>query len=242
MCGRAVLTYEEQMELEEFLNSIESGELTSLLSGNAQIDGFEYANFNAPPTSILPVCYLNDEGDRVIEPMFWWFLKWRPKDGKINYKYSTFNARADTLLEKSTWKNAINDPTKRCIVPLTGYYEFTGPKGNKTPHYFYPTDQKYFAAAGLFSNVSLNDGMKSFSIITTDPNNVQEPIHDRMPAFLRKEEFEDWLNPEHSTDYILDMLKPYPDDAMKTHVANKDVNSTRNRSNSPYLIENTSLF
>ncbi|WP_409028939.1 SOS response-associated peptidase [Gracilimonas sediminicola] len=242
MCGRATLTFETLQDIDSFLNSIDSGELPSLLSGNANIDGYEYANFNAPPTSILPVCYLNEEGKRMLEPMYWWFMKWKTKDGKPNFKYSTFNARADSLLKSNLWKGVISDSTKRCIVPLSGYYEFSGSKGNKTPHYFYPTDQKYFAAAGLYSEISPNEGMKSFTIITTEPNDVQEPIHDRMPAFLRKEEFADWLNPEHSADYVLDMIKPYPNDAMKTHVVSKDVNSTRNRVNEPYLTEKAELF
>lgn len=242
MCGRATLTYEELKDLETFLNATSTGELTSKLSGNAHLDGYEYANFNAPPTSVLPVCCIKEDGERFLKPMYWWFMKWKTKDGKPNFKYSMFNAHQDRLLESKVWKPAISDAFQRCIVPLSGYYEFMGPQGDKTPHYFYPTDQPYFAAAGLCSSISPFDGVGSFAIITTEPNEVQEPIHDRMPAFLRKEEFNDWLNPDHTTDYILDMIEPYPDDAMKTHVVSQDVNSTRNRINEPYLIEKAELF
>lgn len=235
MCGRATLSFDQLQELNSFLNAIDSGELPSLLDSEGG-----YHNFNAPPTSVLPGCYLAEDGQRTLEPMYWWFMKWKPKDGKPNFKYSTFNARADSLLKSNLWKSVISDPSSRCIIPLSGYYEFSGPKGNKTPHYFYPKGQKFFAAAGLYSTISPNEGMKSFTIITTNPNQVQEPIHDRMPALLLDDEINDWLNPSNSTEYVMDLIKPYPDDAMETHIVSKQVNSTKN--NHPGLLEKTDFF
>ncbi|MCC5906746.1 MAG: SOS response-associated peptidase [Balneolaceae bacterium] len=235
MCGRATLTFEELMELEDFLNAIDGGQLPSLLDSNVG-----YHNYNAPPASVLPGCFLAEDGKRILEPMYWWFMKWKSKDGKPNFKYSTFNARADSLLTSKLWKSVILDPSARCIIPLSGYYEFSGTKGNKTPHYFHPVGQKFFAAAGLCSPISPNDNMKSFTIITTEPNDVQEPIHDRMPALLLPDEFEDWLNPDHSTDYILDMIRPYPNDGMESYIVSKEVNSTKN--NHPGLLQKADLF
>jgi putative SOS response-associated peptidase YedK len=167
-------------------------------------------------------------------------MKWPTKDGKPNFKYSTFNARADKLQSSNLWKSVISDPSARCIIPLSGYYEFSGPKGNKTPHYFHPTGQKFFAAAGLYSKISPNEGMNSFTIITTNPNDVQEPVHDRMPALLLPDEFDDWLNPGHSTDYIMEMLRPYPNDGMNQYIVSKEVNNAKN--NHPGLIEKADLF
>jgi putative SOS response-associated peptidase YedK len=95
------------------------------------------------------VCYKGDDGQRFIDPAYWWFMKWPTKDSKPNFKYSIFNARADKLLSSNLWKSVISDPSARCIIPLSGYYEFFGPKGNKTPHYFHPTGQKFFAAGRL---------------------------------------------------------------------------------------------
>jgi putative SOS response-associated peptidase YedK len=235
MCGRAALTFEEQMELEDFLNAVDSGQLPSLLDSNGG-----YHNYNAPPTSVLPICYLSNDGQRIIDPAYWWFMKWPTIDSKPNFKYSTFNARKDKLLTSRLWKNVITDPSARCIIPLSGYYEFTGAKGNKTPHYFYPAGQKFFAAAGLYSRISPGDGMNSFTIITTDPNDVQAPVHDRMPALLLPEEFDDWLNPGHPTNFIMDMLKPYPNDAMNRHVVSKEANNAKN--NHPGLIQKADLF
>ncbi len=235
MCGRATLTFEKQMELEDFLNAVDSGQLPSLLDSHGG-----YHNYNAPPTSVLPVCYKGDDGQRIIDPAYWWFMKWPTKDGKTNFKYSTFNARADKLLSSNLWKSVISDPSARCIIPLSGYYEFSGPKGNKTPYYFHPTGQKFFAAAGLYSKISPNEGMNSFTIITTKPNDVQEPVHDRMPALLLPDEFDDWLNPGHSTDYIMEMLRPYPNDGMNQYIVSKEVNNAKN--NHPGLIEKADLF
>jgi putative SOS response-associated peptidase YedK len=227
--------FEEQQEIEDFLNAVDGGQLPSLLNSDGG-----YHNYNAPPTAVLPVSYRGEKDQRILEPMYWWFMKWPTKTGKPNFKYSTFNARVDTLQSSKLWKSVISDPSARCIIPLSGYYEFTGPKGNKTPHYFHPADQSFFAAAGLWSPISPNDGMKSFTIITTDPNDVQEPVHDRMPALLLPEEFDDWLNPDHSTEYILDMINPYPNDAMDHYIASKEANSTKN--NHAGLIEKADLF
>lgn len=235
MCGRTTLTFEKLQELESFLNAVDGGQMPSLLNNDGG-----YHNYNAPPTSVLPVCRLSEDGRRIIDPAYWWFMKWPTKDGKPNFKYSTFNARADKLQSSNLWKSVISDPSTRCIIPLSGYYEFSGPKGNKTPHYFHPTGQKFFAAAGLYSNISPNDGMNSFTIITTDPNDVQEPVHDRMPAFLLPDEFDDWLIPDHSTDYIIDLIKPYPNDAMERYSVSKEVNNAKN--NHPGLIHRADLF
>src|SRR5690625_5946444 len=67
-----------------------------------------YHNYNAPPTSVLPVCHLSEDGQRTIDSAYWWFLKWPTKDGKHNFKYSTFNARADKLQSINLWKSVIS--------------------------------------------------------------------------------------------------------------------------------------
>lgn len=235
MCGRAVLTFKQVQEVEQFLSAEVTEEFSSLLD-----DGGGYHNYNIPPTSVVPICSSSENGRRMIYPAYWWFMKWPKKDGKPNFSYSTFNARADKLQSGNLWKSVISDPSARCIIPFTGYYEFSGSRGNKTPHYFYPIGKPFFAAAGLFSPISPNSGMRSFTVITTTPNEVQKPIHDRMPALLLPEEIDDWLNPSHSTDYILDLIKPFPDDAMDTHIVSQQINNAKN--NHPGLLQRADLF
>jgi len=81
MCGRTPLIFEKLQEIESFLNAIDGGELPSLLDSNGG-----YHNYNAPPTSVLPAARQDENGRRVLEPMFWWFMKWPTKDGKPNLK------------------------------------------------------------------------------------------------------------------------------------------------------------
>jgi len=226
MCGRYAF-FKKMDEIDHFLGTLErKGELRP--------------NYNVAPTSVMPVCRVNDEGNRVLEDMYWWYMKWVPKNGKPNYNYKMFNSRADNLLTKKTWRNAFKESQTLCIVPMNGFYEFTGSKGSKTAHYFYPKSTEIWGAAGIYSKVSPNEGMGSFSIITTEPNSMVERVHDRMPAFLHPSEFDDWLNPDHSPEFLLDMLKPYPVDDMYTYIASPKVSSTRN--NGPELLEKSTLF
>jgi len=234
MCSRYQLKVKESYELEDFLNSIDKGIISKTVSNN---EGDLIANYNVAPTHVMPVSYFSKEGERVLESMSWGLIRWPQKPDKKYY--SPVNARDDKLLESRMW----NEPFKstRCIIPLSGFYEWTGPKGNKTPHYIYPKDQPFFAAAGLYSNIGPDGSdLKSYTIITTEPNNMMENIHNRMPAFLHPEEFDDWLNPEHTTDYLSDMIKPFPNDTMDTYIVSKEVGNVKN--NHPGLIEKAGLF
>lgn len=250
MCGRYVLTYEELVELEEFLDAIDAGKysfgegeemgvlitasdsegITSVSGGGSGggasvsvgISGSE--NFNVAPTNLMPLAYLNKEGVRILEKMHWGYMGWVP-DGPQK-TFLPINARDDSLLQKPMWKKAFQ--LRRCIVPMNGFYEWSGEKGKKTPHYIQSNQRKFLAAAGVYSDLSPQEGVKSYAIITTSPNALMEDIHDRMPAFLEPEEFEKWLDPDTPIEFLVDMLQPYPDDALKEHKVSKDVGSTRN--------------
>ena len=236
MCGRYTLTYEDQQELEDFLNAVDKG---VFLKPGIQTDAY-FANYNVAPTSIMPVCYINEDGERVIQSMYWWYMKWLPKDGKPDFRYSTFNTRDDKLLESRMWGKDFKEKQIRCIVPMNSFFEFSGPKGSKSAHLFKPKEGAFWGAAGIYSKVSPNEGMGSFSIITTTPNSMVEKVHDRMPAFLHPTEFDDWLNPDHTADYLIDMLKPYPVDDMETYIASSQVSNSRN--NFPELLNPSTLL
>lgn len=236
MCGRYALTYEDQRELEDFLNALDKG---IYRRDGTQSEAY-FANYNAAPTSVMPVCHVNDEGERVIESMYWWFMKWLPKNGKPDFKYSTFNTRDDKLLSSRLWGKDFQEKQIRCIIPMNCFYEFSGVKGKKTAHLFKPKEERFWGAAGIYSPISPNENMGSFSIITTEANCIVDGVHDRMPAFLHPSEFDDWLNPNHTADFLIDMLKPYPEDAMETYIASPEVSNARN--NYPELLNRSTLF
>ena len=232
MCGRYVL-YEELDEINHFLNSVDSGRFQS--DGN----GGYRPNYNVAPTSIMPVAFTNEDGKRILMPMHWGFMGWKPKDGKK--PFIPINTRDDKVLKSRMWKGPFQH--KRCIVPANGFYEWTGSKGNKTPHFIYPTHGKLMGFAGIYNELAPEDkdAQYSYSIITTDPNIVMENIHDRMPVILHPEEFDDWLNPENDDpNYLKEFLEPYPDDGIQEHIVTQSVGNVRN--NEPGLIEKADLF
>ncbi len=220
MCGRYTL-FKEIDEIDAFLNSISRIE--------------SYKSYNINPWGEAPVVIRDKEGQNTLGNLHWNLNAW-PYNPKAK-RYKNSNATKEFLLESKVWSRSF--PSKRCLVPMNGFYEWTGPKSNRIPHYIYPTQQPLLVAAGLWSRHSPKDGVGSFTIITVPANEFMEPIHDRMPAFLLPEEFDDWLNPDHSTEYLLDMLDPFPDDTLAEHLTSKDVNTTyRDRKvDEPYLIE-----
>lgn len=234
MCGRYTLTFEEVKEIEDFLNAWDRG--VQLL----ERDGYAFAKYNGGPSTIFPVCYVNEEGERVIDSKVWWYHMFKPRDGKINWKYSMFNARKDQLYERSSWKHGFVKHQRRCIIPMSGFTEFTGPKGGKTCHYFTPVEGKFWAAAGIWSPVSHKDGVGSFTIILDEPNSVVEKGHDRMPVFLHESEFDDWLNPEHDDKYAFDMMQIWPAEATNHRIIAPEASNPRN--DYKELLEPSTLF
>lgn len=93
--------------------------------------------YNAAPTQRLPVVRrAKEEGGREIAVMEWGLIPFFSRDGKASY--STINARSETVQEKPTYREAFK--RRRCIVPASGYFEWTGPKGDKMPHFFTRAD------------------------------------------------------------------------------------------------------
>jgi putative SOS response-associated peptidase YedK len=235
MCGRYVL-YQELDDVNDFLNAVDSGRWRT---PGKQGEFVFQPNYNVAPTNIMPVARVNEDGKRVLEPMHWGFMGWKPKEG--DRPFTPINTRDDKVMKSRMWKTPFLQ--RRCIVPANGFYEWTGPKGNKTPHFIHPTDGKLMGFAGIYSELapeSSEAGM-SYSVITTDPNKVMEDIHDRMPVILHPEEFDDWLNPENDDpNFLKDFLKPYPNDGIEEYIVSQAVGNVRN--NQPGLIEKTDLF
>lgn len=113
------------------------------------------------------------------------------------------NSRDDKL-DGSVWKDAWQN--RRCLLPMTSYYEWSGPTGNKTTHHFTPASGDLFWAAGIWEE-STEHGL-CYSMITCGPNALVERVHDRMPALLLPEQKEAFLHRErHSFHPPPEMLR-----------------------------------
>jgi putative SOS response-associated peptidase YedK len=215
MCGRYNLT-ESQSHLEEWFKAVMEDD-----------EGFQ-PNYNVAPTHNMPVVGQNLEGKRTIQRFRWGLLPFWAKDTKVGY--SMINARAESVDTKRSFKPYFKK--YRCLVPASGFYEWKGKKGNKTPYLIHPTHEPVFAFAGLYSVWKSGDEkVPTYTIITTDANKKMEQLHDRMPVMLLKEEWDRWLDPDNNdTDALKELLRPFPDDAIDFYQVSKDVNNVRNNS------------
>ena len=222
MCGRSSLTKTEK-ELEARFNATFYSE-----------DLEQYnplPNYNVAPTHMHPVITNTDKEH--LKFFRWGLIPFWAKDIKIGYKM--INARKETLLEKSTFKNAVKK--KRCIVPFDGFYEWRKIGKEKYPYRIGIKGEGIFTIAGLWErwNSPQGEEVYSFTLITQAPNEFMSKIHDRMPAILSREQESLWLDDDIPSEDILEMLQPPPNEVVQAYTVDKRVGNVRN--NDEGLIE-----
>ena len=191
------------------------------------------ATYNAAPMSIQPIVRVAPEQDHIeMAPCMWslvpsWWTK--PLSEK---KFTSFNAKCETVAEKPVFRGAFRH--KRCLVPVSGYYEWSGPKGRKTPFAIGLRNRRWFCLAGLW-DCALIDGseLHSFTVLTTVPNDATAGIHDRMPVILHPGDYQRWLDP--TSGDVTDLFEPFPSEDIHAWVVGPAVGNVRN--NYPALIE-----
>ncbi len=152
-----------------------------------------------------------------------------PGSPDIKTGLTLFNARAETILEKRIVAEPFTKG-RRCLVPVDGFYEFTGPKGQKQPHLFRPKDGRIMAFAGIWESwrvrgrVATDSPLLSYTFITTEPNGIAAPIHNRMPVVFTDSLWWDaWLDPASQPDELIKMLVPAPDDLLEVFPVTRDL-------------------
>lgn len=214
MCGRSSLTVIEK-ELEKRFNSTFYSE---------DLERYNpLPNYNVAPTHMHPVITNLDQDH--LQFYRWGLIPFWAKDEKVGYKM--INARKETLLEKTTFKNAVNK--KRCIVPLDGFYEWKKTATGKQPYRIVTTNTEVFCVAGLWERWSPKAGedIFSFTIITQAPNDLMAEIHNRMPAILSPDQERDWLDMSIPAADAIEMLAPYPDELMRAYPVSTRVGNVR---------------
>lgn len=213
MCGRFTL-YHTLEELEE-----------RFAAEMVVAEGTE-ARYNIAPTQDILVVTQN--GARHLQAYHWGLIPSWAKDPAIGNKM--INARAETLAEKPSFRTALQ--RRRCLIPADGFYEWQdapdGKKTTRTPMHIRLKDGGLFAFAGLWDEWHAPAGspLRSCTIITTAPNAVTAPIHDRMPVILRPEDESLWL--DHSVTQASDLtslLIPYSAEAMEAYAVSRQVNA-----------------
>ena len=222
MCGRSSLTKTEKEIEERFGATFYSDDLERYNP---------LPNFNVAPTHMCPII-TSDDTDK-IHLFRWGLIPFWAKDVKIGYKM--INARMETITVKNTFAAAFR--SRRCLVPMDGFYEWKKVGKEKIPYRIRTKHQEIFTSAGLWESWRSKEDevIHSFTIITLPANDFMSSIHDRMPAIFSKEEERQWLDPKLTKEQALNLLIQYPSDDMYAYQVGDKVGNVRH--NDPSLIE-----
>src|SRR2546426_3402586 len=184
--------------------------------------------YNVAPTQDVPVVRAAGGSDaRRLDLLRWGLVpSWAPDPSVGN---RMINARAETAATRPAFCDAVR--RRRCLVPADGFYEWKKLEGakHKRPYLFRMKGDKPFAFAGLWDTWGRGgEKLESFTILTTSPNELVAPVHDRMPVIVAAADFDRWLDPKFNASDVQDVLKPYPAAEMEAVPVSQRVNSAAN--------------
>ncbi len=183
--------------------------------------------YNIAPSQRAPVIRL-EHGLPVVQELRWGLVPSWAKDIKIGY--SLINARSETVATKPSFRSAFKK--QRCLVPADGFYEWQQVGKLKQPWRFVQPDYRPFVFAGLWESWRdpANDAqpLESFTVLTTEPNAVTAPVHDRMPVILEGEAIRKWLAPDTASEVLATLLKPCPASSLTRYAVAALVGSPKN--------------
>lgn len=193
-------------------------------------------DYNAAPTTFQPVIVEDrDTGERVIRAMRWGLIPfWAENPEKLGV--STMNAKAESLMKKPIWREPFE--RHRCLVPADGFYEWQKfSSKSKQPWAIALKGDQPLAFAGLWDRWKAPDKsvLESFSIITTEANELTAPMHNRMPVILLPRDYERWLHRDESARPPIDLLRPF--DASLMHAWRIDAAVGNVKNNTPDLLQ-----
>lgn len=185
------------------------------------------SSYNIAPSE--PILAVTAVGGRRRAARYRWGLVpfWAREVGR----FSTINARAETLAEKPAFRVPFR--RRRCLVPANGYFEWQRRAGGKRPFYIHAADERLLAFAGLWDQWRAPDGdeLLSATIVVTTANADTRAIHDRMPAILPEQRWDAWLDPDNAdTRELAALLGPAPEGRLASRPVSTFVNSPRNDS------------
>lgn len=161
-------------------------------------------------------------------------------DDANSIRFKTFNARAESIDRKPSFSSSFK--SRRCFVPVKGFYEWQHAGNEKIPWYIYPSDEEILSIAGLYDEWienSTGEAYSTFSIITTDANDLMAEIHNsarRMPVILDKSAETRWIDLSTSPEDALRLLRPCPSETLKAHTISQLVNDRKSNRNTPEVV------
>ena len=179
----------------------------------------------APTQDILAIRTSSELGRPVWAMLYWGLVPSWSKESKT--KHLLINARAEGVETKPSFRGPVRH--RRCIIPASGFYEWRRQGAGKQPYFVRPAADEVFALAGIWDHWQGKQGevLESAAILTTVANGLMQPIHDRMPVILEKEDVAGWLDPATELARVLTMLRPCPSERMVAYPVSSVVNSAR---------------
>jgi putative SOS response-associated peptidase YedK len=236
MCGRYAMA-QRQEEIVAFFNLTENDSNPTLP-----------LNWNVAPTNEIYIVKDRDResNERILDSASWGLIApWQKSfaDARASQSHA-INARSESIHEKPTFREAFR--TSRCLIPATGYYEWATSLGKyspKQPFYITSEDGSPLSIAGIWSSWRSEKGelIQSAAIITREAVGELATIHSRMPVFMPRERWNDWLDPKNREIHSLQALmqREYPAEGLVTRPVSPRVNLVAN--NGSALIEEIEL-
>ena len=184
--------------------------------------------YNLAPTQFAPIVIRDGESLEGIMAR-WDLVPYYHKGPLEAKKWAGINARSETVQTSGAFREAFKK--RRCLVPNDGFFEWQRDGKAKIPYWFRPTDTPIGFFAGIWDRWSgVHKGepvaFTSFAILTTEPNSLVSPLHDRMPVILRPEDYEAWVFGD--PDAAFKTVGPYPAQVMSAQKLGQEINSSRN--------------
>jgi putative SOS response-associated peptidase YedK len=214
MCGRYRLSRRKQI-VAEYFDSVPGEEDWN-------------PHYNIAPTQSVPVIRQNPKKPiRELSFMRWGLIPSWAKDSSVAAQM--INARSETAGTKPAYRDALK--SCRCLIPADGFYEWQKTGNAKQPYCFEVNEGKLFAFAGIWDHWKEPNGnwLETCSVLTTTPNAVTSPVHDRMPVILDPDSYDLWLDPGmRDVSTVSDLLKPYDARQMRCYPVSTRINYVGN--------------
>jgi putative SOS response-associated peptidase YedK len=190
-------------------------------------------SYNVAPQTFQPVVRLNEEADkRELALLRWGLIPFWAKEAKVGF--STINAKSETVATSAMYREPFN--RRRCLVPADGFYEWQKLDAKtKQPWAIGLADGSPFAFAGLWErwkDKSTQQPLETYTILTTDANELTAKIHERMPVILAPRDYERWLAPGDPARPPVDLLRPRAAEEMTIWKVGAAVGNVRNNDES----------
>ena len=218
MCGRFVGAFNAEILIDEMSEALPLANMTIALVDDGQLFA---PNYNTAPTHTVPILR-HEDSVVVVDPMQWGLVPSWSKDPTVGSKM--INARSETITEKPSFRQSV--PSRRCIIPMSGFYEWdrTDPK-RKVPYFVTREDGRLMLVAGIWTPSPALEGRHTFSLITRESVDDLSHIHSRSPVEFHADDALEWMcNPVPP----LELFEPEIQPRFIAKKVSSRVNSVRN--------------